>query len=832
MPEKENFVRRNRKKIAAAALAVSLIAGESSFGFASRAGGFVLNNFGFLHSSNKGQFCEYLGDYERIIAGLEGKKIRKKADSWYNAFPDKKCLERWPLTATNGVEIKSSEGKVIARRYPTREFINIEDIPEHVKRAFILREDRRFYDNYGIDWPGKWRALKSIFSGERVTGASGITEQVAKIAFTPRGRIAARSGFSGVLEKLLEVAYATELFHALGRDRILEVYLNNAYFGDGRFGTEAASKDYFGKGTADLTFSEALFLSAILKQPNYNPTTERGFEFQMGKYRVFLDSLSADGIITKEEAVQYQKEIKIADKERNGKIEIAYDSAVKSIRDELLKYGVDLYSYIRAERKGQKNLWYENPGFGFTVSTTLDTKITQILKAAIDKNFRFNPDKANIAAIVLDEKGRVIATIGRRNYRTYADLHLGVEAWFEMASTIKPFIFGFAYDSGIFAPEDMMWDDRDSIDHPVGPFGLLLPKVRDPPRNWDRKYGRLMNLDEALASSNNIISRRIYDAVISMPGGFDRFLNFLKAAGIDVSGYRTKGMYDRNNNALGGRLSRVVDVAGAYTSFANEGIAYRPTIIDSIEFGDIIVKGEVSGTKVFSNPEAVENIRKSMEKAGRKFVRRLPEDVAFGFKTGTADETVHAWTSGFLEDKNRKYVFAFLAVNERGRSMGEGLYASNVVVPVVRSFVRGIVPAVDFRPGSRKFSVDKEIERVSLNDLCNTYYEGEDEITLQIENSSNYNVILLKSDMDACAAREFFGGPRWSYFQIFSGIASESLFERYSNEVSQESTTAQMHLRYAAATYRDIKLYSSSAEDSGFAAKKLDSLEGYLEKDL
>ncbi len=831
MPEKESFVKRNRKKIAAVALAASLIAGESSFGLASRLSGFVLNNLGFLHSSNKGQFCEYMKDYERINAGLEGKKIRKKDDSWYNVFPDIKCLERWPLTATNGVEIKSSEGKVIARRYPTREFINIEDIPGHVKSAFILRENRRFYDNYGIDWPGKWRALKSIFSGERVTGASGITEQVAKITFTPRGRIAARSGFSGVLEKLLEVTYATELFHALGRDRILEIYLNNVYFGDGRFGTEAASKNYFSKSTADLTFPEALFLSVVLKQPNYNPTTERGFEFQMEKYRVFLDSLAADGIITKEEATQYQKGIKIADKERNGRIEVAYDSAVKSIRDELLEYGVDLYSYIRAERKGQRNLWYENPGFGFTVSTTLDTRITQVLKAAID-NFKLNPDRANIAAIVLDEKGRVIATIGRRDYRTYADLHLGVEAWFEMASTIKPFVFGFAYDSGIFAPEDMMWDDKDSIDKPVGSLGLLLPEVKDPPRNWDRIYGRLMDLDEALVSSNNIISRRVYDAVISMPGGFDRFLNFLKAAGIDVSGYRKNGMYDRNNNALGGRLSRVVDVAGAYTAFANEGIAYRPTIIDSIEFGDLVVKREVSGTKVFSNPEAVENIRESMKKAGRKFVRRLPEDVNFGFKTGTADETVHAWTAGFLEDKDRKYVFAFLAVNERGRSMGEGLYASNVVVPVVRGFVRGIVPAVDFKPGSRKFSVDEETERVSLNDLCNNYYEDGDEINSQIENSSNYNVILLKSDMDACAAREFFGGPKWSYFQIFSAIASESLSERYSNELGRESATAQMHLRYAAATYRDIKLYSSSAEDSGFASRKIKGLEDGLEKGL
>ncbi len=821
-----NFIKKHRKKLAAAAIGASLIAGEASFGLASRTAGAALNSLGFLHSSNKGQFCEYLGDYERINAGLKGETFEEKADSWYNIFPATECLERWPLTASNGVEIKSSEGKIIARRHPTRKFVDIDDFPEPVKMAFILREDRRFYSNYGIDWFGKWKAVKSIFSGDRITGASGITEQVAKLAFTPRGRIAERRGLSGLSRKLLEEAYATELYHVLGRDRILEIYLNNAYLGNGNFGVAAAAKDYFDKDVKDVSFSEALFLAVVLKHPNYNPITEDGIKLQTERYKAFLNSLVNERLLSAE----YKKEageIRIKERKRNGRIEISYDSAVKSIRDELLRYGVDLYDYIRAERKGQKNLWYENPGFGFSVSTTLDTRITSILKKAMDNNFRHR--HANIASVVMDQNGRILATIGRRDYRTYADTHLGIEAWFEMASTIKPFIFGFAYDTGIFSPDDRMWDDKDSIDEPVGSLGIALPEVADPPRNWDRKYGRLMTLDEALVSSNNMISRRVYDTEIAQPRGFERLIKFIEAAGIDPSGYRKFGPYDRNNNSLGGRLSRVIDLAGAYTAFVNQGIAYRPSIIESVEFGDTVVIRERSGNRVFNNPEAVEDVRRSLEKIGRRFVRRLPEDIHIGLKTGTADETVHVWTAGFLEDKDRKYVFAFLALDERGKSLGEGLYASNIVVPVVRGFVKGIAPSVDFRHRQRRFEIEEGEEEVSLHDLCSRYFADENETMVQIENSGNYNLALIRSDMDSCAAKEFFGGPRWSYLKIFSGLASEELFERYSADLGRGSATAQMQLRYAAAAYRDIKLYSASEKDHAFAGRKLESLGEYLE---
>ena len=140
--------------------------------------------------------------------------------------------------------------------------VKISQVPEHLKDAFIAVEDVRFYDHSGVDPKGIMRAVFANITNKGVAeGGSTITQQLAKNAYLTQDRTYKR--------KIQEVFLALQLERKYTKDEILELYLNQIYFGQGAYGVQAAARTYFGKDVKDLDLNECAMLAGIPKSPNY-----------------------------------------------------------------------------------------------------------------------------------------------------------------------------------------------------------------------------------------------------------------------------------------------------------------------------------------------------------------------------------------------------------------------------------------------------------------------------------------------------------------------------------------------------------------------------------
>src|SRR3989338_9201499 len=179
-----NFFRRRKKLgfLAASGLAGLLATGgEYTIGCTSK----TIARFSG-EPAHAGQYWDALTDYESFKTKLSGGKILDKDDSplplhW---APDVEVLKKWPITLSNEIRIEYSDGQLLAEKYATREYVPFNKIPKHVVGAFVRREDRNFWNNYGINWKG---VAKAVLSAGDI-GGSGITEQLAKIVYMKKGQ--------------------------------------------------------------------------------------------------------------------------------------------------------------------------------------------------------------------------------------------------------------------------------------------------------------------------------------------------------------------------------------------------------------------------------------------------------------------------------------------------------------------------------------------------------------------------------------------------------------------------------------------------------------------
>jgi len=211
-------------------------------------------------------------------------------------LPDYKQLADYRPPVTSRVH--AGDGSLIAE-FATehRVFVPIQEMPDHVKQAFIAVEDKSFYQHSGLDYAGIMRAtlanVGSIFTGDRMQGASTITQQVAKNMLLSSERT--------LMRKLKEAFLAQRIERALGKERILELYLNQIPLGRQSYGVAAAALNYFDKPLDALTLSEAAYLGALPKGPNnYNPVTKTAAA--IARRNLVLSRMAANNYITQEEA--------------------------------------------------------------------------------------------------------------------------------------------------------------------------------------------------------------------------------------------------------------------------------------------------------------------------------------------------------------------------------------------------------------------------------------------------------------------------------------------------------------------------------------------------
>jgi len=319
-------------------------------------------------------------------------------------------------------QIYDTNGNLIANVHATenRVLVKINKIPKDLQNAFVAVEDARFYDHYGVDPRGILRAVWANFTDGSVSeGGSTITQQLAKNAYLTQERTLKR--------KVQEMFLALQLERQYTKQEILELYLNQIYFGQGAYGVQAAAQTYFGKNVEDLNLSECAMLAGIPKSPNYYSPLNNLAAATERKDTV-LDQMEKYGYINASKANQTKKEALqlVKKKQKSDTTPAAYfiDYVTQKLID---KYGADAV--------------YKD---GLKIYTTLDMDMQHAAEAAMQQLPTYHTDGNGLqqpqgALVAIEpQTGHIKAMVGGRgtdqfNRATMAERQPG--------SAFKPFVF-------------------------------------------------------------------------------------------------------------------------------------------------------------------------------------------------------------------------------------------------------------------------------------------------------------------------------------------------------------------------------------------------------
>ncbi|GHC44834.1 penicillin-binding protein 1A [Ulvibacter litoralis] len=612
--------------------------------------------------------------------------------SWgvFGSLPDETSLENPEKNLAT--EIISSDGQTIGKFYKeNRTPVPYEALPDHLIKALIATEDARFYEHSGIDAKGTVRAF--VFLGSK-GGASTISQQLAKLFFTEK---VSSSKLERGFQKIKEWIIATRLERRYTKEEILTMYFNEYDFLNQAVGIESASHIYFDKSPSELTTSESAMLVGMFKNSSlYNPLRrpKRVLErrnvvlSQMEKYdyisETVKDSLQAlplglkytaqghdEGLATyfreyarafmadwiKENPKSdgssynvYSDGLKIyttIDKKMQTYAEEAMDEHLANLQKEFDKQNVknktapfrditeaetesilntamrrsDRWKMMKKQGKSEKDI----------IASFKEKSEMRVFAWSGDKDTIMTPlDSIRYYKSILQsslmsmtpQTGEVKAWVGGINYKhfKYDMVKTGKR---QIGSTFKPFVYATAIDQMHMSPCDTLPNTPYCIQ--TGKYGLLKEWC---PKNAGGSYGGMVTLKYALANSINTVTARLIDRVGPRP-----VIDLVKKMGVD-----TENMPEAPSIALGTPDVSLFEMVGAYSTFANEGVYVKPTLIQRIE--------DKNGTVLFQNvPETKDVI--SNETA--YVTVSLMEGVTQG---GSGTRLRHKWATGNSVYKN------------------------------------------------------------------------------------------------------------------------------------------------------------------------------------
>lgn len=497
--------------------------------------------------------------------------------------------------------------------------VPLSQVPENLQHAFIAAEDVRFYEHHGIDPRGILRAVyNNIVSGDATgQGGSTITQQLARNAFLTQEQTLKR--------KLLEAVLALEIEQKYTKDEILEMYMNQIYFGQGCYGIQTASKVYFGKDVKDLNLAQCALIAGLPNSPNYY-SPFRSVEAAKSRQAVVLDQMAKYGYITQEQAAEAkQADLHLAKPDASGTSSVA-------------SYFVSYIVQELSDKYDSESIYKE----GLKVYTTLDLDMQKAAEEAVkndlpagfkDENGLTQPQGAVLA---LEAKtGQILAMVGGRGEDHF---NRAVQMIRQPGSSFKPFTYVTALEKGRHSYT--MLDNKK-----VTFAGGWTPK------NYDGTYSGQVTLHDALVDSLNVPTINLANDV-----GIADIIQTAKDCGIST--LVDSGEYsDVNLAASIGGLTKGVslwDMAKAYSVFANDGRLVEPMAILKVldRDGNVLEEHETpdSGKQVLKE-DAVQELNSILQDAvlqgtgGGAYIGR-----PMAGKTGTTDDEHDAWFIGYTPD--------------------------------------------------------------------------------------------------------------------------------------------------------------------------------------
>jgi len=422
-----------------------------------------------------------------------------------------------------------------------RDPVPIKIMPDNLIRALIITEDRSFYQHSGIDLKGIFRAIfRDIKAGKFVEGASTITQQLSKTLFLQPRKTLLRKAKEAFLSFQIERRYT--------KDEILELYLNQIYFGSGAYGVESAARIFFGKPVSDLNLTECALLAGLPKSPSrYSPLIDK--DMALKRRNIVLKQMKDTGVIS-EAVFNIAKEVPLNIAKQNK-------PSVKA------PYFIEFIKFFLENTIGSSRLYKG----GLTVITTLDFKLQKAAELAVEKGlsalehrmkqqFIKNPDP-QCALVSLDGvSGGILAMVGGRDF-SKSSFNRATIARRQPGSAFKPIVYAYAIEQG-FSQSNII------LDAPVA-FKIGNRKKEWQPNNFSEDYKGEMTLRTALALSKNIPAVRLIEML-----GPSSVAKFAHTMGIESA------LLPNLSLALGTSEVKLINLTAAYSVFPNKGKLIEP----------------------------------------------------------------------------------------------------------------------------------------------------------------------------------------------------------------------------------------------------------------
>jgi penicillin-binding protein 1A len=540
-------------------------------------------------------------------------------------------------------KLYAADGRFIAEiGLERRTVVKLEQIPTIVRNAFVVTEDKRFYDHAGVDWKRVPAAiLNDLRTHSWSQGFSTITMQLARNIFPER-----ISREKSLVRKLKEAKVARAIEAKYPKSRILELYLNQIYLGNGAYGVESAAERYFGKSVKDLNVAEAATLASIPKGPGrYDP---RRFPDRVIQRRnTIIELLRRDGEVSDADAsLARAYPLRLARKTDAGEFAPYFVEWVRQLLDE--QFGRQLYEQ------------------GLKVYTTLDVELQSAAERALETQLRaieagkygaykhesyehytaqaIDNDNENAAAnspylqgafVAMDPRdGSIRALIGGRNFDD-SKFNRAVQALRQPGSTFKPIVYADAVQNG--RPPSYILDDSPLSYTPQG--GQTWE-----PQNYDNKFEGKMPLRRALYESRNLATIRL-----GMELGEASVIDEARKFGL------TTPIPPYPSIHIGAASVYPIELIAAYSAFATLGTRSTPTAIVRVENqkGDVLWAPTPQRSAVLSPEEAwlmVDMMKDVLRRGTAAGTVGANFHLPAGGKTGTTNDGSDVWFIGYTSD--------------------------------------------------------------------------------------------------------------------------------------------------------------------------------------
>ncbi len=577
------------------------------------------------------------------------------------SLPSVTALESFqPL---QGTKVYDDNDELLTELHVERRiFVPLAHIPQTLRDAVIATEDRRFYSHFGLDPIGIARAVYQNYRrGRIVEGGSTITQQLTKVLFLTPDKSLER--------KMKEAALALELERRYSKDRILEMYMNQIYFGNGAYGVEAASRTYFGKSVAELSLKDAALLAGLPRAPStYSPFEHP--EAAKRRRELVLRRMVEYGALKDPDAKKLVRaDLGLIPPERRRTTGQYFLEYVQQTLE--AKYGADMVF------KGGLNVYTTlNP----TMQLAAEKALREGLKALEGRTVRGKPTEHPEGAVVTIEPqtGYVRAMVGGYDFFR-SEFNRAVQAKRQPGSAFKPFVYIAALESG-FTPASRIEDAP--VSYAIGPDGQAWK-----PDNYDRKFRGPTTLQQAVEESVNVVTVKLQEQV-----GLNRTVRVVRRFGI------TSPLDVNLSLALGTSDLTLLELTSAYAALANQGAWLAPTTVRYVtDAQGKLLEEHVPEPKEAVAPETAyvvtHMLRGVVERGTGQAAKALGRPVAA--KTGTTNDYSNAWFVGFTP----RVATGVWVGYDRPRSLGKDETGSRVAVPIWVQYmgkVLGDSPREDF----------------------------------------------------------------------------------------------------------------------------------------